>query len=220
MNKLLIPKEIKRSKRKTISLVINPNGDFIVKAPIKTKDSEIFNFINQKSSWIISKITEQKKNYIKPICFIEGETITIKGNQYTIKFHNKTLVKITEHELFLPTNEPKEKLIAFLKRYAKQYIDERIKLISSLFNFNYTTFSITSAKSCWGSCSYNNKLHFTYKLIFCPQDVIDYVILHELCHTKEKNHSNKFWLLVESFYPDYLVSEKWLKKNRAVMDLI
>ena len=120
----------------------------------------------------------------------------------------------------LPKEKSKEKLISFLKNTAKKYLAERVGLISELFGFTFSSISISSAKTCWGSCGYNNKLHFTYKLMMCPQDVVDYVVLHELCHTKVKNHSKKFWQLVKDCNPYYQIHERWLKKNRGIIELI
>ena len=88
------------------------------------------------------------------------------------------------------------------------------------FLCNYSSISINSAKTRWGSCTPSNKLHFTYKLMLCPIPIVDYIIIHELCHTKVKNHSKKFWQLVEYYYPDYITCEKWLKKNRAIIEFI
>ena len=219
-NELLIPNQIIKSKRKSISLIIKANGEFIIRAPIRAKDVDILRFVNQKADWIIKKRTEQFNSAFKPISFYENEQIMILGKHYRLKFIDTAKVKFQEDKLILPENNAKEKLIAFLKKYARHYITERVNVISQLFNFNYKSISITSAKTCWGSCSYSNKLHFTYKLIMCPPDVIDYIVLHELCHTRVKNHSYEFWALVEKCNPNYKTYEKWLKTNRGVIELI
>ena len=219
-NELLAPTEVIRAKRKSISLIIKNNGDFIVRAPLKSKDEDIYKFINEKANWIIKKREEQLNNKITPLTFNQDEKISILGRVYTISYSQASRAKLTENELVLPKEKSKEKLISFLKNTAKKYITERVRLISQLFGFNFSSISISSAKTCWGSCGYNNKLHFTYKLMMCPQDVIDYVVLHELCHTKVKNHSKKFWQLVEECNPYYKTHERWLKKNRGIIELI
>ena len=219
MDELLIPTNIIKSKRKSISLIVKNNGEFIVRAPLKVSDKDIFKFINEKSNWIIEKRTEQKNNSIKPLDF-NSSIISLIGKDYIFSFHDKSRVFIKENIIFLPKENTNEKFIAFLKKTSKIYLEERVKLIASLFNFQYSSISISSAKTCWGSCSAGNKLHFTYKLILCPQDVIDYVVLHELCHTKVKNHSAKFWSLVDKCNPYYKSHEKWLKKNRGIINLI
>ena len=74
---------------------------------------------------------------------------------------------------------------------------------------------ITSAKTRWGSCTSKRNLNFTYRLILAPQKVIDYVIVHELCHLRQMNHSKKFWDEVATIMPDYKVQEHWLKEHGA-----
>lgn len=217
---LLIPTKIIKSKRKSISLIIKNNGDFIVRAPLNCEEKKIFNFIHNKKEWIIKKRIEQMSNSFKKLQFNKDETINILNKQYSIVLTDKTRVKINEDIIEVPKDNSKAKLISFLKAYARKYFNDRAKLIAQLFNFSYSKITISSAKTCWGSCGGNNILHFTYKLIMCPEDVVDYVVLHELCHTKIKNHSKKFWLLVETCNPNYKNHEKWLKKYRGIIDVI
>lgn len=77
---------------------------------------------------------------------------------------------------------------------------------------HYPSLSVTKAKTRWGSCSYNDALHFSFRLLYAPMAVIDYVIVHELSHTFYKNTAKKFWALVERYVPDYRKKRAWLKK--------
>lgn len=217
---LLIPTKIIRSKRRSISLIINDNADFIIRAPLKAKDNDILKFIQQKSNWIIKKRREQLANKITPITFKSGDKINLLGNYYNLICINAKMVRIDENNIIIPIEKPKEQLIKFLKKEAQKYFTERTKYLADLFGFEVVSISIGSAKTCWGSCSFTNRIHFTYKLSLCPIDVIDYVIIHELCHTKFKNHSHEFWNLIKKCYPNYKTCELWLKKNRAIMNLI
>lgn len=217
---LLIPNQIIKSKRRSISLVIKNNGDFIVRAPIRVNEKDIFSFIAQKREWIIKKRLEQKANLFSPLTFEQPEQIRILGKSYEVQLSERNRVKLFENIIEVPKINPKEKLINFLKKHARKYLLDRAKLISSLFGFSFSKITISSAKTNWGSCSQNNTLHFTYKLIMCPEDVVDYIVLHELCHTKVKNHSNRFWALVEACNPNYKTHEKWLKKNRGIIEII
>jgi len=220
MMELLTPTKLVKSNRKSISLIIKNNGDFEVRMPLNAKIEDVNKFIIKKADWIINKRLEQRNNAIEPLTLEKAEQLQLLGKIYNIKFYDLSRVKLNDTEILLPKLNSKEKLIKFLKKKAKDYFEERSKLIAELFNFKYQSISISSAKSCWGSCSHNNKLHFTYKLIMCPLDVIDYIVLHELCHTKIKNHSREFWKLVEQCCPNYKTQEKWLKKNRAIIELI
>lgn len=217
---LLKPTQIVKSKRKSISLIIKHNGDFIIRAPINVKDADIIKFVTQKAQWIISKRKEQLNNSLTPLSFNLDDKLTLLGQVYDIVYSDVVRTKVVDNQIFVSKEKPKEKLIVFLKKFAKQHITERVKVIANMLNFNYNSISISSAKSCWGSCSAQNRLHFTYKLMLCPEDVVDYVIVHELCHTKVKNHSSQFWNLVKRCCPNYKMFEKWLKKNRAIVELI
>lgn len=217
---LLTPTKIIRSKRKTLSLIIDDDNNLIVRAPINCKDSYIFDFINKKANWIIKKRTANLNNEFKPIKIIDNEEITLLGNTLTIKLTNLRTVKIKDNIIYIPTENSTNRLIMFLKRYLKSVILAKIKQINHIYNFNVLSVSISSAKTNWGSCSAINRLHFTYKLILCPEQVLDYIIVHELVHTQIKNHSTKFWNRVAKIYPNYKQCEKWLKANRRIVNVL
>ncbi len=220
MNKLLTPNRIVRCKRKTISLQININGEFIVRAPMKCSDKEIIDFINKKANWVIEKRQENLQNYVQPLTFKGEESISLLGNAYKIVIKRVKKAKVEEKEIYLPTSKPRENLVKLLKEFAKDYLTDRVMLLAADYGFEYASVGISSAKSCWGSCGYNNSLNFTYKLMLCPPSVVDYIIVHELCHTRIKNHSEEFWEIVKNFVPNYKEHELWLKKNRGIVNLI
>ena len=107
-----------------------------------------------------------------------------------------------------------------LRQKAKEILPQKIEHFSALTGLCPTAVKITSAKTRFGSCSGKNSICFSLYLMQYPEAAIDYVVLHELCHTKIKNHSSKFWAMVENCNPYYKSHEKWLKKNRGIMDLI
>ncbi len=220
MNDLLIPNEITYSKRKSIALIIDRDGNLYVRAPFHTKQEDIDKFILKKSKWIISKRTENQNSVYSPLTFKKDETITLLGEKYNIVLYNGYRVKTENRTVFLPSINPAIRLKTFLINLSKTIIPKQVQHYASLFNFNYKQIKITSAISRWGSCSYNNNLNFTYKLIMCPIEVINYIVVHELCHTKEKNHSQKFWHRVEEILPNYKTQEKWLKENKKIIDVI
>jgi predicted metal-dependent hydrolase len=119
----------------------------------------------------------------------------------------------------------KEKLLEFYKSEAKDYIESRLKYISRKNNLDYNNFKITSAKTRWGSCSSKRNLSFTFRLIMTKTECIDYVIIHELAHLKEMNHSKNFWNEVEIMsknigLENYKVWRKWLKEKGENMRYI
>ena len=99
----------------------------------------------------------------------------------------------------------------WLKEQAERYIPVRVKEFSEKYKFNYNRITIRSQKSRWGSCSSKNNLSFNYKLMYFNNKIIDYVIIHELCHLREMNHSKEFWRIVEGIMPDYKIYKQQLR---------
>jgi predicted metal-dependent hydrolase len=105
------------------------------------------------------------------------------------------------------------------KEMAFKVISERVALYSQKYNFSPKQVKISSAKTRWGSCSPDGTLNFTWRLVMSPLDVIDYVVVHELAHLRIKNHSRKFWSVVEAIYPEYKKQRKWLRDNGEKLSL-
>ncbi len=105
---------------------------------------------------------------------------------------------------------------ALEKRYkdaARDYIPKRVAYFQTMTGGNYTRITIRDQKTRWGSCSSNGTLSFNWRLMLAPPAILDYVVVHELCHLTHMNHSSAFWATVESVYPDYRTARKWLKEH-------
>lgn len=106
--------------------------------------------------------------------------------------------------------------LALEKRYrdaAKDYIPKRVEYYHQFTGGSYQKITIRDQKTRWGSCSSNGTLSFSFRLMMAPPRVLDYVVVHELCHLKHMNHSKEFWNMVENILPDYKEHRKWLKEN-------
>ncbi len=99
------------------------------------------------------------------------------------------------------------------KKLARKVFAERCQLFAERMGVTYGTISVREQKTRWGSCSAKGNLNFNWKLVLMPDEVLDYVVVHELAHRKEMNHSPAFWALVERVIPDYRVQRAWLKTN-------
>ena len=107
--------------------------------------------------------------------------------------------------------------ITALADKALAYIPQRVAYFSQVIGVDYGRITIRNQVSRWGSCSAKGNLNFNCLLMLTPSDVIDYVVVHELCHRKEMNHSPMFWTEVEKFLPNYKSSKKWLKDNGGAL---
>jgi len=212
--------ELIRTRRRTISIIIDKDTKIIVRAPLRIPEREIFDFINDKKEWIRKKQAEvrEHRNKRKKKMFVSGEKFLFKGKEYPLEYADKPRdVFEFDNERFIIDLEYKtqagELFTKWYKKAARQIIQEKLSFFSEETGFKYNSLKINSAKSRWGSCSSKKNLNFSYRLILTPELVINYVILHELAHTVEMNHSKRFWEIVGSIYPDYKKAEEWLKSN-------
>lgn len=216
--------KIIRSKRKSIALIVGIDGSLIVRAPYKTTSKQIEAFVKEKEGWIRSKkeIATKLPRY-KPKEFMPGEEFIYLGEIYTLVLvdeQSEPLV-LSEHFLLLRSVvlNAKEVFTQWYKNQAKQVITARVNIFAEKYDFEYKRINITSAKTRWGSCSSKGSLNFTWRLVMAPQDVIDYVIVHELAHLKINNHSMEYWRELEQIMPDYRDRKNWLNDNGQLLNL-
>lgn len=98
------------------------------------------------------------------------------------------------------------------KKNAKDLIRDKLEFFNQHYNFSYNRISVKNQKTCWGSASRKGNLNFNYKIIDLPEDLRNYIVVHELCHLKELNHGRRFWELVEETVPDYAILRRRLRK--------
>lgn len=152
--------------------------------------------------------------------------ISLLGSPYKIifekeKFIKPTVIKTDLHlRVFrseIKKHDHKRILLDWLKSESKKYLFKRIEKIALENDFHYERISIRDQRTRWGSCSSKKNLNFNWKLILTPSECIDYVIIHELAHTRQMNHSKNFWNEVYNVMPNYKVWEKWLKTEGGVL---
>ena len=102
------------------------------------------------------------------------------------------------------------------KGRAKALVEEKLREFNKFYGFTYKNITIRNTASRWGSCSKEGNLNFSYRIALLPPELVDYLVVHELCHLGELNHSARFWALVEKSIPDYKVRRKALRSVRSV----
>lgn len=105
------------------------------------------------------------------------------------------------------------------KKKAREYLQERLDYYSTEFNLPYKVLRLSSAKTRWGSCSHQDNINLNWRLILAPKEIIDYLVVHELSHTKHRHHQKSFWNKVEEIYPNYKEAKKWLKQNSHLLSV-
>jgi predicted metal-dependent hydrolase len=211
--------EIIYSRRKTIALIVQPNGKVIVRAPLHTSQRIITEFVKTKYDWLEDTLARVKKKQTSnpTLRYEEGGLFWYLGKQYPLSLvSTQTKIFSFRQGFFLKKDHfPQVKSIfkKWYKQEARSILCERTQYYAQNFGFAFKKIKITSAKTRWGSYSTRGSINFTWRLVMAPLEIIDYVIIHELVHTKILNHSQKFWNQVEQYLPDYRKRRLWLKKN-------
>lgn len=217
-----------RSKRRTLSVCVDRTGRVTVHAPLSLSETHIFAFLQEKSGWIekhVSRATIAAAETPIPLCAAEGVTFPFFGKTTTIRLFPGHTGRKTPSALFagdslyLRDDEPEKHLTAFLKKTAKEYLSAETARIAAIMGAKYVSVSVNGARTRWGSCSYKNGLNFSYRLIYTAKETISYVVTHELAHTFEKNHSQKFWAIVEKYEPRYKELRADLKRHAHYMEI-
>ena len=115
---------------------------------------------------------------------------------------------------------PAAAVAEWLKVQGETVINDRVDYYANLMGVKYTSVKMSEAKRRWGSCGAGNTLNFAWRLVMCPQSIIDYVVVHELSHITYKDHSAKFWTRVATVMPNYKEAQDWLRLNRRLMEVI
>lgn len=213
-----------RSRRRSIALIIRPDATLEVRIPRLCPISFAQKFIEKKRNWIKTQqaFVHKKNAQIKSLKFCDGASFLHLGKTYNLQIGQYKNIHL-DNTLNFPEKfltHAKEYLTHWYKREAKKIISERVQYFSKITSLHSKKITITSAQKRWGSCSGRNTLCFSWRLILTPLDIIDYVIVHELSHIAEKNHSKKFWQKVEDIMPNYKQKRLWLKKNANSLTLL
>lgn len=173
------------SDRKTMGLEIKKDASIHVRAPFYAKPKQVEAFILDHKDWIL-------KNYHKM-------------SQRLVNDKPDTLTPYRQQQI--------SQLEKRFRTAAKIYIPNRCAELQKLTGGTYKKITIRNQKTRWGSCSQTGTLSFNYRLMMADPDIIDYVIIHELCHLTHMNHSKEFWNMVGRIMPDYLQKKNWLKAH-------
>ncbi|WP_316353764.1 M48 family metallopeptidase [Candidatus Trichorickettsia mobilis] len=209
---------VRRSqKAKRIGIRITYKSSVELVLPSGVKPEIGHKFLLSKEHWIRKKL---QKAIISSQ--IPSNIIPILGKSYNMLCHqaDDNSVKLQHEciEVYSRDNNYHDVLKNFLKGILLQKIIILAAPIITEYKLRYNKIRITSNVSKWGSCSSKGNLSFNWRLVFAPEEVLQYVVIHEICHLKEMNHSKNFWHLVSIIEPDYLLPKLWLRKNGHLLN--
>jgi predicted metal-dependent hydrolase len=216
---------LKRSSAaRLIWLRISPETGLSVTVPSSYNVKKLPEYLLSRSSWIQNNLN--KMHPIRPGDAPETSTLpkefTYLGKHFSLK-HNAhsgefTAVALDTENLNFNirssfSEASRQGIKAWLKTQAAHLIEEKVNIYAGKMQLFPNRIYIKDQKSLWGSCSARKNLSFNWRLIMVPESVMEYVVIHELCHLKEMNHSKIFWKLVDEYCHDWRIHRKWLKEH-------
>ncbi len=220
---------IKTSRKGSIGLKVEPNRIALM-VPKSMTDETIALFIKTEKDWLLQKVIEQKQHLPKQMSFISGNELLLFGEKILYKEDHHTLVKKINYQFLDNTliifckqkrelkdieTHVRKVAVSFFVEQLQNYITQTLEHWAKTIQVEPTQVSIKNYKSRWGSCYQDGRIQFNWRLAMAPKEVIDYVIVHELCHLIHPNHSKQYWQTVAKFKPNYEQQKQWLKNSGA-----
>jgi hypothetical protein len=223
-------------RRKTISLVVDPSEGVVVIAPQNLKAKALHEVVRNKVSWILEKqaLIDEIEEPPKEKEYLSGEKFPYLGRHYRLKvirsedveephaalYHGKFLVAISERDYALRREEVvRSALREWYIEHAGERIPERVERYAPKLGVEPTGVDIKEQQKRWGSCTKNRELLYNWRIIMAPMSIVDYVVVHELCHLIEENHTDAFWRLLKSVISDYERRKEWLRVKGRLLKI-
>ena len=216
---------IRTNRRKTASIKVI-NGRVQVIVPENLSEIRIQQIVQSRKPWILEKLTLQSEQSIpKPKEYISGESFSYLGKNYRLKvlLNEPTEVKLKGGNLvvgvYLKWSDTvrntfiRRELVKWFEYHALVRLTEKTNRFAKMLGVNPRSISVRDFTSRWGSCCSSGNITYNWRIVIAPHSIVDYVVVHELCHLLEHNHSDEFWRNVSKIMPDYQSNKDWLKFN-------
>ena len=214
-----------------MSIEVRHDQKVVLRLPAHVSEREGARFVEQRAQWIAQCLTEMRARAIGrlQIRLEQGGVLPWLGSEHLIELQPGVEAAILEDQRMLlpaPADASADMQLHCIQLGLDRLIDNlglpylrgRLALLNERTGLNGSALTLRFYKSRWGSCSHTGSLTLNRRLMLCRPDVIDYVIIHELCHLVHLNHSPRFWQLVEKHCPGWRRQRDWLKLNSALLD--
>ncbi|MCD4822331.1 MAG: M48 family metallopeptidase [Methanococcoides sp.] len=202
-----------------------------VKAPEGMTEDALTTNLFRRAKWIINNLDKMDEviEYESNKEFISGEKYLLRGRRYRLKVNkgDEPSLKFLKGKFHatIPIDVPESEYKSYLQplfleyyhHKAEQVIDERVKKYIKYFDDEPSLIKIQDLKEKWGSCSKKNQLRFNWKIVMAKTSIIDYVVVHEMCHLRFKDHSKQYWDSIKTIMPDYEQRKEWLRVNGKLL---
>lgn len=216
--------QIIRSRRRTVGLQVAPDASLIVRVPHKMPLETIHALARQKLPWILRKQRFVRERYLpaSPKVFAPGEKFLYLGEAYELFVTPGAYGPLVFNEKGFFLREGCVALGKWLFRdwyreQAGELLTSRVRHYTQMTGARFSRLGISNAKGRWGSCSSRGVLNFSWRLVMAPRDVVDYVVVHEVVHLEELNHSKRFWQKVKALAPDFPRAKRWLERHQQLL---
>ena len=211
--------------RNTMGIYIDAYGYVQVRVPKETPEERVLQLLEKKWDWVQRTTKEMKERMVgqKEKVYSNGEVFQYLGDNYPIEIVQDIDIKqdhvvIEGDKLIIYVKQHEDEIIKqALKRFyyqkCKALVERRIRIYQSNYKLKPRSIRISDNKNRWGTCDSNLQLTFNWKLAMAPLEVIDYIVVHEMCHMVHLNHDRSFWRLVGKMLPDYEERESWLAQS-------
>lgn len=212
------------SDRKTLSISVERDRSVIIRAPAGTASEAIDKIIEAKKLWLYEKINGQRKYYkgLNGKEFVSGESIMYLGKNYRLETVEENTGGIHFDSKFIISKSLRSQAAVLFRKWyieqAKKIIIPKIIFYAKQIGVRFNKVLISDLRYTWGSCTPKDNLNFNWRLIKAPVNVINYVIVHELAHLRESNHTANFWNIVKIQAPQYTRAKEWLKEHGDVLE--
>ena len=216
-------KVVRTDRRRTVSIQLDDDG-VSIHVPRTLAERRIREIIVKRTPWITAKLKETaERRPIKPKEFISGEVFSYLGKHYRLKVlrGEERFVKLKEGylqaQILNEDTEPEATLrslvVGWYKEHAQERLQQKSDRYAKIIDVKPKSVAIKDYKSRWGSCSPLGDIRYNWRIILAPYRIVDYVVVHELCHLLEHNHSRKYWKCVKRYVADCGEKREWLKRN-------
>ncbi len=214
---------VRESKRaRHVRLRVRPFVGLEVVVPKRFPRARIERILQQHRDWISAQLEKHAASLVDP-ALPDTLELALTGERYRIEYANclRPQLRLEKDRLIIKTpasanltQDAVRLLRQWIRKRAQQELPARLAELAADLGFNYARVSIRSQKSRWGSCSSNGTISLNDQLLFMPPDTVDYLLIHELCHTRHMNHSAAYWRLVAQHVPNYKTHERVLDNGR------
>lgn len=211
--------------RKTLAVEVKSSGEVIVRAPVYVPVIAVCRFAESKTEWIkqarekvLAQTRELAAAVPPPFTGGDGEQLLYLGEILSVKrLPGETSPRVEQGHLVLPADYGLPEIVGWLRERAADELNSRLVKYGGLLGVSWRSVRLSEARTRWGMCSGKNSVNLSWRLIFCTPEAIDYVVAHELCHIKHKNHGKKFYAELERVFPERKRAERWLKEHSMLI---